>query len=217
MIKNLTFKKFHSDRKIFLQANKNNDHGVVEGKNNILISAPHGVSQIRLGKLKVAEIGSLATSLFLAKNTNSFLIAKTKNNNDDANFDEKSLYKTKLIELIKKHNIKYVIDIHGLAAHRDCDINLGTHIGKNIEKDSVAFDILNDSLIKNEFIVSIDQPFMGGKNTISATAKAAFNKLWTIQIEINCSLSNKQEYFDKLKSLLIVLTNWIKSLENRNI
>lgn len=70
-------------------------------------------------------MGSLATALYLQKETNSFLIAKTKNNNDDANFDEKSEYKDTIYSLIETKGIKYVIDFHGLAAKRDCDINLG--------------------------------------------------------------------------------------------
>ena len=76
-MKNLTFNKFVTTRKNFLIKNKNADHVIIKGNNNILISAPHGVPQIRLGKLKFQEIGSLSSALYLQEQTNCFLIAKT--------------------------------------------------------------------------------------------------------------------------------------------
>ena len=85
-MKNLTFNKFINERKKFLEENSKKDHVVLIGKNNILISAPHGVSQVRLGKYKVHEIGSLATALYLQNQTSCFLIAKTRNNNDDSKY-----------------------------------------------------------------------------------------------------------------------------------
>ena len=92
-----TFNQLHNERISFLEVNKNKDNFVINGHNNILLSAPHGVSQVRLGKPKHSEIGSLTTALFLQKHTDCFLIAKTKNNCDDANFDEKSKYKDNII------------------------------------------------------------------------------------------------------------------------
>lgn len=189
-----------------------NDHVILSGgNNNILISCPHGVSQIRLGKYKVSEIGALATSLYLQEKLDCFLIAKTKNNNDDANFDEKSMYKDSLFDLIKKHKIKYVIDFHGLAEHRDCDISLGIHLGKNIETDQNLFDKLEKSL-SSEFRVLVDKPFMAGLRTISGSAKNQFPNIWTIQIEINCGITNRKENHVKYIKLLNILENWLKAI-----
>ena len=206
----LTFDKLHNDRKSFIKNNNSFDHVVINGKNNILLSAPHGVRQVRLGKLKGREIGSLATALYLQNQTNCFLIAKTRNNNDDANFDQDCEYRKSLSKLIKENDIKYLIDIHGLAAARDIDVNLGIHLGINIETDISAFEQLNDSLIKNGFSVSIDQPFMAGSRTISGSLKDEFRDLWTIQIEINCAITNKRENFERYKKLLDILQDWIK-------
>lgn len=206
------FKQLHNERMNFLVINKNKDNVVINGNNNILLSAPHGVSQVRLGKPKHSEIGSLTTALFLQKHTDSFLIAKTKNNCDDANFDEKSRYKENLINLIKQHKIKYLIDIHGLAPNRECDINLGTHLGKNIISNVDLLDDLQQRLFDNNFIVSIDQPYMAGSHTLSGSINNQFN-IWTLQIEINCSITNRKENFDRYKVLLTILTDWIKSIK----
>ena len=59
MANDLSFEKLHNNRKLFLKQNDNVGHKVIEGS-NILLSAPHAVSQVRLGKNKVAEIGSHA-------------------------------------------------------------------------------------------------------------------------------------------------------------
>lgn len=208
----MNFNQLHTFRKKFLRENRSKDHIVINGNNNILISAPHGVSQVRLGKFKFSEIGSLATALYLQQKTGSYAIAKTRNNSDDANFDESSLYKSSIEKLIKEKNIKYIIDIHGLSAKRDCDINFGTHLGKNIKANEKIFNDLNNDLIANNFITKIDYPFMAGSNTIAGSMANKFPNLWTLQIEINCSITNKAENFDKYQMLLEILTRWIESI-----
>ena len=82
-------------------------HMTIENKNShVLISAPHGVSQTRLGMPKVAEIGSARLAVALAEICKTNLIIKTKNMFDDANFDEKSAYKNDIKNLIKKNILK---------------------------------------------------------------------------------------------------------------
>ncbi|MBE5745774.1 MAG: hypothetical protein E7359_00590 [Clostridiales bacterium] len=208
----MSFDKLHENRKNFINKNKNNDHIVLKGKNNVLISSPHGVSQIRLGKYKYCEIGSLTTALYLFENSNCFLIAKTQNNNDDANFDEKSKYKNSIENLIQNNKINYIVDIHGLASKRDCDINLGTHLGQNIKLNEKLFDNLYNSLVKNNFITKIDNPFMASYNTISSSMVNKYPNIWAIQIEINCAITNKKENYKKYKNLLNILRDWITNI-----
>ena len=208
----MNFKQIHDERKSFINKYKNCDHKVMEGRTKILISAPHGVSQVRLGKPKFSEIGSLATALELHKRTGSYLVAKTKNNFDDANFDEASNYKKTIKKIIEDKDIRYLIDFHGLCASRDCDINLGTHLGQNIKTDEIAFNGLYKELVQNGFKTTIDQPFMAGARTISGSMASLYKNLWTIQIEINCSITNKKENFRRYQKLLDILEDWIKSI-----
>ena len=210
----ISFDKLHTNRKMFLSENKLKDNVYLLGSSPVLISAPHGVSQVRLGKLKAPEIGSIATALFLKNSTNSHLVAKTKNNNDDANFDEECRYKNRIKEIIKTNEIKFVLDLHGLAAHREFDINLGTHLGANIVSNKRAYVALVKLLEENGFSVSVDQPFMAGANTISSFVKKEFPDVWSIQIEINCSITNKKENFDRYKKLLSALAEWCKFAES---
>jgi len=209
------FEQMQSARRLFLEENKNRDHVIISGQNQIVLSAPHAVSQVRLGRPKVAEIGTLSTALYLQKTHACHLIAKTKNNFDDANFDLQSKYKDDLVKLIKNNDIKYVIDLHGLAAKRDCDVNLGTHLGENISVYKDAFDTLYTALVDNNFITTIDQPFMGGKQTIAGSMKSKFPRIWTIQIEVNCAITNRKENFKKYKLLLKILSDWIDYLKSK--
>ncbi|MBQ7467061.1 MAG: hypothetical protein IJS74_03195 [Clostridia bacterium] len=199
-------------RKKFINLNNRKNFATLNGLNKVLISAPHGVSQVRLGKHKVAEIGSIALALWLANETTSNFIAKTKNCFDDANFDEKSDYKDACFDIIKKKNVKYVLDFHGLASNRGIDINIGTHLGKNTENDEKILLQLKKELEKH-FVVSIDDPFMAGAMTVSSSCKNKFPEIWAVQIEINCAITNKKENEDKLKILLNILKVFIKSLK----
>ena len=207
------FKKIHDKRRCFVEINNNEDHVICDGTNNILISAPHGVSQLRLGKSKFAEPGSLATALYIKDKTKCYFIAKTRNNNDDANFDEESKYKDSIKKLIKDENIKYIIDFHGLAEKRGCDINLGTHIGHNIRNNEGVFDSLYKKLVDEFFVVFIDRPYMAGGKTISGYFANSFDDIWTIQIEINCGITNKKENYKRYKQLLGILVDWINEID----
>ena len=102
--------------------------------------------------------------------------------------------------------------MHGLSSNRNCDINLGTHIGENIKNNLDIFNRLHNLLISNGFSVSIDQPFMAGQQTISGSINNEFN-IWTLQVEINCTITNKKENFERYKKLLNILTGWLKTIK----
>ena len=208
----INFTRLHKDRIDFVKNNQNDDHVILNGDNKVLISAPHGVNQVRLGKLKYKEIGSLAVALYLRNNTNSFLIAKTKNNYDDANFDENCKYRKSIERIVKQQKIKYLLDIHGLSAKRNIDVNFGVHLGDNIKTNPKQFEKLNGQLINSGFAVSIDKPFMAGAKTISGSIKKKFGDIFTLQIEINCGITNQIENEKRFIKLLDILSDWINEL-----
>lgn len=210
-MKDFNFNNTKLIRKKILNENKNVDSCFIQGNNNILISVPHGVSQTRLGKYKVAEIGTIPTGIILGKNTLSHVLIKTQNNFDDANFDVDCNYRKRLKEIIKTYNIKYVIDIHGLAKWRDYDINFGTNLCNNIENDVKLYNKLLE-MLSSKFKVKTDYPFMGSGNTISSCVKKDFD-IWTLQVEINCNITNYSENIEKYKTLLEILTAWLKSFD----
>lgn len=97
----IDFTQTKAIRREILQKNSDKDSLYIPDTNNILISVPHGVVQTRLGKQKVAEIGTIPTGWIIANATNCHLLIKTKNNFDDANFDEHCEYRKRLANLIE--------------------------------------------------------------------------------------------------------------------
>ncbi len=211
-MKTFTFQEFKNIRKETLFNYRDNFLSRATA-NDILISAPHGVSQLRLGKMKVAELGTIPIAIILANETNTNLILKTKNNNDDANFDQVSPYRDEIKKYIEDHNIKYIFDVHGMAKSRPYDINLGINFGQNIKNNMNLFNTLVQNLENEGFSVSIDQPFAAGPQTISGYFANTYN-VWTIQIEINCSITNEVKNIDKCNNLIKGLIDTINSINN---
>ena len=204
-----SYNKFNKNRKAFLKENKDKDFVYINSKSRVLISAPHGVPQTRLGIPKYQELGSIAFALELYNRLNTKFIAKTKNNFDDANFDEHSPYKTKIFQEID--NIDYILDFHGLARYRGMDINLGINFGRNIKSNVLLYEKLVKILKENKFIVTIDTPFCAHSQTIAGT----FNKnAWTLQVEINSDITNNFKNKNKLENLLSIFERWIRDIEN---
>lgn len=199
------FKKFDAARKNFLKANKDESFVIIEGNIPFILSAPHGVSQVRLGKNKFRERGSLALALEVQKRTGAHLIAKTKNCGDDANFDEICPYKEELKRYIKEKNIKFLIDFHGMKKERPIHVNIGTNFGRNVQANVFLLDYLIEKLKQEKFITEIDNPFVGNRNTVAGTIAEKLG-IWTIQLEVNYEITNDNHF-------LIVLERLIKCLQ----
>jgi len=210
---NMDYRKLQHDRKKFLRENKGKSFAVIEGENNVILSAPHGVVQTRLGRVKVSEQGSLASVIYLQKRTNSYLIAKTSNNFDDANFEANCEYKDEIDRLATRGKIRYLFDFHELAPYRACDINLGTNLEQNTNVNKKLLDELIKLLETNGFIVSCDFPYRGGGNAIAGYIKKRHSNMWTLQVEINSRLSYRKENFEKYMLLLDIFEKFINELK----
>lgn len=213
-MKKTTHKSLQKFRHDFLIEHRCKDHVILLGEHTpVLLSAPHGVRQFRNGKIKGAEPGTINTILHLHKMCNCHAIIKTKNNKDDANYDESSEYKTSLIKFVTDNKIKYVIDLHSLAAHSQCDINIGTNNGKNVETNQQLYRKLVKMLCDAGFNVYIDVPYCAGERTIAGSIKKKLKDIWTIQLEINSKIAWQQEGFEKYKKLLDTLATFIVEME----
>lgn len=207
-----TYYKFKEIRKVILREN-DRDYISEIGENRVIISAPHGVTQRRLGRLKVAELGTIPVAKIVANETKSNLIVKTRNLNDDANFDYKSKYRQEIKRIIRIKKCRYLLDIHGMSKNREYDINLGIHLGQNIKVNEKLFDEVLKIFKKNNFTISIDQPFCAGYQTISGYFAKKY-QIWTMQIEINCDITNNPINITKCNRLvntLIEITNLLNS------
>ncbi len=148
----------------------------------VIITAPHGIKQTKSdGKIKLSEPFTKAITQYIANQTNASFLIKTKDTKVDANSEEKENFKDTLLYLIKKHNIKLLIDIHGAKKERDFDIEFGTL--NNLSIDYTVIKELEDAF-KEEGIKNIvyNNPFKGGGITRYIYANTNID---IIQIEIN--------------------------------
>ena len=207
----LSFKKIVKNRRIFLNNFKEKDFYYELQNSPVLISIPHAVNQTRLGKVKYAEPGSVNLGLTLKDELNCSYIIKTKNNYDDANFDEQSEYRDALKYILSVKGIKYVIDCHSLKKSRDCDINLGIRFGENVKANPELYDKLVERFEQMGLVVKIDEPFYASSRTIAGSLSNAYG-VWAIQLEINSKLTNESGNFKKFKEIVDALVSVFKNL-----
>lgn len=175
---------------------------LLEGEKNIIFSCPHAVSQTREGEMKLADINTGPLGMALHSLGYSVLL-KTNNCNDDANYDKKSKYKEYLKNYIKKNNIKYLIDLHGMSKKRNVLVSLGTSFGQNsnssFELTNQFIKIANKKNINVEGI-RIDFPFSASTRTVSSYIRRK-NKIETLQVEVN-----SQIFDDKMMTINLIKT-----------
>ena len=103
----------------------------LNGSVPILISAPHSSIHMRNGRLKRAEgfTGSLA--VLLSQITGAHALYVNYRLPADPNWDHHSPYKSFLGRLVDEHQIKFVLDIHGMSNWHKIGIALGTINGRS--------------------------------------------------------------------------------------
>ena len=189
---------------------------VIKGKEKIILSAPHCVKHIREKSVRPRETKTGTIVRVLSKKYNTYGVYKTRNVNDDANWDEKCKYKKHIKEMVNKEKIKALIDFHGMAAHRNQDICIGINGGKNTNGD---YNVVNKMIkIFNKYgfeNVTIDDPFSAGYKYCVSNYIARECKIPTYQIEINLKyrLAIYKEY-EKYKDLIKSLQEVVELLIN---
>lgn len=207
----LTFKKIVKNRKLFIEEHKEEDCYYELKPGSVLVSIPHAINQTRLGKVKYAEPGSANLGLTLKDKLNCSYIIKTKNNFDDANFDEKSHYREILKYILSVKGIQYIIDCHSLRKNRDCDINLGIRFGENIKNNTALYVKLVEKLENAGFVVKTDEPYYASTRTIAGYVSSMFD-VWSIQLEINSKLTNESGNFQRFNEIVDIIASIFKNI-----
>lgn len=215
-MKNLSLQQFNDAAMFFYElTNIKNESFIIENPNsNVLISAPHAIRQMRLGKIKLAEPKTVNYAVILNKLTDCNIIIKAANTNNDANFDESTPYKTRMEKLVNRHNIKFVIDLHSLAPDKEVLVNIGVYFGELLqtEQKKKHFDRLVQIFKLNNLTPSIDMPFAAGPKTIAYH----FGKdpdIFAVQLEVNSKLA-KPEMGKELNSFINACTQFIEYAQN---
>jgi hypothetical protein len=211
--------KLYLDSKELLRKYSKRDGDFIydDGKNKVIVSAPHNVSQFYNGLYKRADFGTgtIVSSVKLLTDCN--VIIKTKNIgnvfvNDNANRGN-CAYKNKIARQISSQHIKALIDVHSLKKTREEEINIGINDGRNINNDTVLLNALRSIALKHKFTTSIDTPFYAGKGTIANFAHDECN-IVGIQLELNAKFINYNFKSQRYNDLVNMISEMVEYLDN---
>lgn len=183
-----------------------------QGSIPILLSAPHTVNFLKEdGNFKMREGYTKAIVKYLAQKTGAFLMIKENSDGIDPNKIEMEDYKRQLLEIIEKHQIRLVLDIHGAASHHDFAIEIGSLDGVSAKPETIK--ALKTALLNQRIApVAENDPFKGGG--ITKTVHGNTN-IEVLQLEINRDyrdLTHPEKLFHLCKSL----ENFLKSFPQSN-
>jgi hypothetical protein len=96
------------------------------GTRPVLLSAPHGAAHRRDGRYKQEDEYTAAFARLLAERTGAHVLYTFARSESDPNYDREAPYKSALAELVTRHGIHFVIDIHGMSDRHKFGIAVGT-------------------------------------------------------------------------------------------
>ncbi len=100
------------------------------GTRPVLISAPHGACHWRQGWWKGQDGFTAALAHLLAEQTGAHALYTVRRISPDPNFEDDSDYKRALAEIVARHDIGLVLDLHGASPLRPFGLALGTIDGR---------------------------------------------------------------------------------------
>ena len=167
------------------------DFNILVGNLPIILSAPHCCNHFRNGKIKTYEYNTDTLVISTSNKIGTSCIYKTAFSYNDPNWDSVSNYKNELKNFILQNNVKFLLDVHGMAAERECDICIGTGFFNNICGRNDILDqlvcIFKDNGFKNVFV---DKPFSASGHNVISSYISSECSIPCFQIEINNRFRN---------------------------
>jgi hypothetical protein len=103
----------------------------VAGQIPVLLSAPHGAVHTRKGKEKEEDEFTAGLARLLGKITGAHVLYARRKSLGDPNYYPGGAYKSKLAEICRLVNLRFILDIHGTSSKRPFAIELGTACGQS--------------------------------------------------------------------------------------
>ena len=193
---------------------KFNGFEILGGDKKIMISAPHAVRQTRCNKIKYAE----QETAELAKMLNKLgypAIIKTKNLDDDANYDLEHPYKIELLKFCTDNNICFVLGLHQLSSEREMDFCLGTgdDDNKNLLNHKEIVNLTKQCSVENDFDLRVNEPY-ASSTTRTVAGFCSYNNIPAMQLEINSKLVSGYCNGTQIKNVFEFIIQICKIIEN---
>ena len=202
------FEKEHSYNYRKIKSNSS-DFTYLNGKQGVLITAPHSTNHIRLGKLKRFETFTAAIAALLNSKTKCHSLYTNCISEIDPNYYQSSPFKTKIKDITSDKKINFLVDLHGTSEKHKMDIYPGIGYEKEFLLGNVhIFEILKESAKVNDIKVGSLNKFRAVKQDTIAKFGARVLKIPSIQLEIN---KNFRKPLEKPKEF-INLINFLSDL-----
>lgn len=101
------------------------------GERPILLSAPHGAAHTRDGRFKIEDEYTTAFARYLAHQIGGHALFATHFAAEDPNWDTQSNYKQMLAQIIARHRIGFVLDLHGMTNRHHIGMAIGSINGRS--------------------------------------------------------------------------------------
>ena len=153
----------------------------------VMISAPHAIAHIREGKKKYAEPDTAALAISLVPELKCAGLINIDGNRDP-NFDKDKPFCDVMEEVIKKHDLRAVLDLHESDPNRSYSFAVGTGFGANINDDPEIAPALLAICEKHgvQNAVADLPPYAAiGEDRIATTMNRRCG-VPAVQLEINC-------------------------------
>lgn len=99
------------------------------GQLPVLLSAPHGALHRRGDRYKREDEYTSALARLLGERTGAHVLYTFARSDDDPNYNRDSPYKDALARLVAAHDIRFIIDLHGMSDRHKFGIAVGTMRG----------------------------------------------------------------------------------------
>lgn len=168
---------------------------VLPGSVPVLVSAPHATRHWRKANWKREDEYTAALAHWLHDTAGVHALYPTHRINPDPHDDsDQGHYKAALAELVRQHDIRLVLDLHGARGDRDFALALGTIYGKTctayeptIIDAFAAVDFVQDGRVSSLDRFALNLPRYAGGAHMPTVTRYAWQTLGVpaAQLEIN--------------------------------
>lgn len=188
-----------------LEKTKGITYEIRTGKCPVMIVAAHGIGQKRRnGHYKLAEPYTRGIAKYVSKKADCYCLTKNEDTGVDPNKKNDDEFKAILLDLVKKNNIKLMVDLHGAKREREFDVEIGTRNGEMVKSEEVdrLIDCFKECGIRR---IVLDDPFKGGQISQTVHEKAGID---CVQLEINYNYRNVRK-IKNLREICRALTRFV--------
>lgn len=191
-------------------------YAVLTGTVPVLLSAPHAVKHFRRANDEPKEEDEFTGAIVrLLHGLTSCHVIHAACADLDANFYDDCPYKDGLSRLVQGCGIKLVLDIHGAAAWRAFDIDIGSCKGAALLGRDDILPLLLDAFRRHEINgVFVDSVFSGcGQATVTRFASEVLH-VPALQLEINKRFRDPENHPREFESLIEALKDYLQAVQS---